>query len=147
MATTNAALGSIERLASSRSHLAPAILRVGLGAVFLAHSYAKIAVFTLPGTIGFFEKHGLPGWTVYPVLVVELLGGLCLVLGYQVRLAALALLPVMFGALIPHAANGWMFSNPGGGWEYVALLIVALCAQLLAGKGASLTELLTAQGR
>ena len=147
MPNTNTALSRLERLASSRSQLAPAILRLGLGAVFLAHSYAKLAIFTVPGTIAFFAKHGLPGWTVYPVLVVELLGGLCLILGYQVRLAALALLPVMFGALIPHAANGWMFSNPGGGWEYVALLIVALCAQLLAGKGASLTELLTAQGR
>lgn len=136
MPTTDTIFDKLERLATSRSHLAPAILRLGLGAVFLAHSYAKIAVFTLPGTIAFFQGQGLPGWTVYPVLAVELFGGLCLILGYQVRLAALALLPVMVGALIPHAANGWMFSNPGGGWEYVAFLIVALTAQLLAGKGA-----------
>jgi putative oxidoreductase len=42
---------------------------------------------------------------------------------------------VTFGALLPHASNGWMFSNPGGGWEYVAFLIAALSAQLLLGKG------------
>jgi putative oxidoreductase len=135
MPTTDTTSAKLERLATSRSHLAPAILRLGLGAVFLAHSYAKIAIFTLPGTIAFFRGQGLPGWTVYPVLAVELCGGLCLILGYQVRLVALALLPVMVGALIPHAVNGWMFSNPGGGWEYVAFLIVALTAQLLAGKG------------
>jgi putative oxidoreductase len=135
MPILNAALGKLHHLATSRIDLAPTILRLGLGAVFLAHSYAKIAVFTLSGTLAFFEGHGLPGWTVYPVLTVELLGGLCLVLGYQVRLAALALLPVMFGALIPHAPNGWMFSNPGGGWEYVAFLIVALSVQFLVGKG------------
>jgi putative oxidoreductase len=136
MPTTDTTSDKLERLATSRSHLAPLILRLSLGAVFLAHSYAKIAVFTLPGTIAFFQGQGLPGWTVYPVLAVELFGGLCLIFGYRVRLAALALLPVMVGALIPHAANGWMFSNPGGGWEYVAFLIVALTAQLLAGKGA-----------
>jgi hypothetical protein len=28
-----------------------------------------------------------------------------------------------------------MFSNPGGGWEYVAFLLVALCTLLLLGGG------------
>jgi putative oxidoreductase len=128
-------LATLDRAAASRTHLAPVVLRLGLGAVFLAHSYAKLFVFTLPGTIAFFQANGLPGWTVYPVLATELAGGLCLMFGVWVRLAALALLPVMLGALVPHASNGWMFSNPGGGWEYVALLIVALVAQLLLGPG------------
>lgn len=135
MSNLTTLLGSLQHVATSRRDFAPTILRVGLGAVFLAHSYAKLAIFTLPGTVAFFEGHGLPGWTVYPVLAVELLGGLCLILGFQTRLAALALLPVMFGALVPHASNGWMFTNPGGGWEYVAFLIVALGAQVLLGNG------------
>ena len=126
----------LDQLLASKSHLAPTFLRLGLGAVFLGHSYAKLAVFTLPGTVAFFEAHGLPGFTVYPVLALELIGGVCLLAGYQVRLAALALLPVMFGALLPHLANGWMFTNPGGGWEYVAFLIVALGVQVLIGAGA-----------
>ena len=137
MSNLTAALGALERAAASRSHRAPTLLRLGLGAVFLAHSYAKLAIFTLPGTVAFFEAHGLPGWAAYPVLATELVGGLCLVAGVYVRLAALALLPVMLGALVPHAANGWMFTNPGGGWEYVALLIVALTVQLLLGRGAA----------
>lgn len=124
-----------ERLAS-RADLAPAILRIGLGLVFLAHVYAKLALFTIPGTIAYFESHGLPGWTVYPVVVVELVGGASLVLGYRTRLAALALIPVMLGALVPHLSNGWMFVNEGGGWEYVAFLLVALTAQLILGGGA-----------
>jgi putative oxidoreductase len=135
MSNLTTVLASFERAAASQSRHAPALLRLGLGAVFLAHGYAKLAVFTLPGTIAYFEGHGLPGWTVYPVLAVELLGGACLVAGIHVRLAALALLPVMLGALVPHVTNGWMFTNPGGGWEYVALLIVALTVQLLLGRG------------
>lgn len=69
------------------------------------------------------------------MLAIEVIGGLCLIAGFHVRIAALVLLPVMLGALVPHAANGWMFSNPGGGWEYVAFLIVALGAQVLLGRG------------
>lgn len=137
MTAINSLLATLDRAAASRSYLAPVPLRLGLGLVFLGHAYAKVFVFTLPGTVAFFEAHGLPGWAAYPVLAVELAGGICLIAGVWVRLAALALLPVMLGALVPHASNGWMFTNPGGGWEYVALLIVALVTQLLLGAGPS----------
>jgi putative oxidoreductase len=139
MTNLSTTLAHLEHLATSHRHFGPTLLRLGLGAVFLAHSYAKLAIFTLPGTVSFFEGHGIPGWTVYPVLAVELIGGVCLIVGAYARLAALALLPVMLGALLPHAANGWMFTNPGGGWEYVAFLIVALGAQVLLGRGAVAT--------
>jgi putative oxidoreductase len=115
---------------------APLLLRVALGAVFLAHAYAKAALFTFPGTAAFFAAHGLPGWTAYPVFAAELLGGAALVVGYRTRLAALGLVPVMLGALVPHVGNGWMFTSPGGGWEYVAFLLVALAAQAVLGDGA-----------
>jgi len=115
--------------------LAPTLLRIPLGVVFLAHAYAKAAIFTFPGTRGFFEAHGFPGWTVYPVFVAELVGGLALVAGFRVRMVALALVPVMLGALKPHLA-GWMFTTPGGGWEYPGFLIVALLVQALLGAGA-----------
>ncbi|MCE9667759.1 DoxX family protein [Myxococcus stipitatus] len=112
------------------------VLRLALGAVFLAHAGAKVFLFTLPGTSQFFEAHGIPGWTAWPVFLVELFGGLALVAGFRTRLVALGLVPVMLGALVPHVANGWMFSNPGGGWEYVAFLGLALVTQALVGSGA-----------
>ena len=133
-------LDSIDRLAASKRQLAPVLLRIALGIVFVAHAYAKIAVFTLPGTVAFFQAHGIPGWTAYPVMVTELVGGVCLIAGVRVRLVAAALLPVMLGALIPHAGNGWLFSYPGGGWEYVAFLIFALTAQFLLGRGGTDSE-------
>jgi putative oxidoreductase len=125
----------IELSLHAKSHVAPAILRVGLGLVFLAHAYAKVAVFTFPGTAGYFEANGIPGWTAYPVFAVEALGGLALIAGFHTRLAAAGLIPVMLGALIPHLGNGWMFTNTGGGWEYVAFLLVALVAQVFLGNG------------
>jgi putative oxidoreductase len=116
--------------------LAPSALRVALGAVFLAHAYAKAFVFTFPGTAAYFASHGFPGWTAYPVFAAELFGGLALVVGFQVRAVSLALIPIMLGALVPHISLGWMFTNAGGGWEYVAFLLVALVAQALLGSGA-----------
>lgn len=112
------------------------LLRVALGIVFLAHAYAKLVLFTLPGTAQFFAAHGFPGWTAYPVCALELFGGLGLIVGAYPRWIAIALLPVMLGALTVHWPNGWSFTAPDGGWEYVAFLIAMLVAQALVGDGA-----------
>jgi putative oxidoreductase len=114
----------------------PLGLRVALGVLFLAHAYAKAFVFTFAGSAAFFEAHGLPGWTVAPVVAAETLGGLALVAGFRARLAALGLVPVMLGVLHVHAPNGWVFNAPGGGWEFGAFLLVALLVQALVGPGA-----------
>ena len=116
--------------------LGPTILRFSLGAVFLAHAYAKPAIFTFSGTEAYFASQGFPAWTAYPVFALELLGGLALLLGVRVRWAALALIPVMLGARGAHLTAGWMFSKAGGGWEYPAFLIAALAAQAALGAGA-----------
>ena len=112
------------------------VLRVALAGVMIAHALLKLLVFTLPGTAAFFAAHGFPGWTAYPVFALELMGGLLLVLGVAVRGVAALLIPVMIGALMVHLPNGWMFTAPNGGWEYVAFLIAALLAQTLLGGGA-----------
>lgn len=112
------------------------ILRISLGAVFIAHALLKLLVLTLPGTAQFFEAHGFPGWMAYPVFVAELVGGTLLISGFYTRYVALALVPVITGAFTVHRANGWSFDAPGGGWEYIAFLIAALIAQALLGDGA-----------
>ena len=69
-------------------------------------------------------------------LVATAGGGLLLIAGAYVRLVSLAMVPVLLGALWVHAGNGWMFSNPRGGWEFPAFWTVALIAQALIGPGA-----------
>ncbi len=113
------------------------LLRVSLGVMFIAHSlYLKVFVFTMPGTVQFFESLGLPGFSAYLVLVTEAVGGIALILGVQTRLVAVALIPVLAGAMWAHAGNGWLFSAQGGGWEYPAFLIAAAGVQVLLGDGA-----------
>ena len=112
------------------------VLRLALGTMYIAHALLKVFVFTLPGTAGFFAAQGFPAWTAYVVVIGELLAGIALIVGFQVRLVALAGLPILFGALAVHWPNGWVFSAPNGGWEYPAFLIVASIVQVLVGAGA-----------
>jgi putative oxidoreductase len=112
------------------------VLRLALGVMFLAHAALKIFVFTLPGTAAFFAAQGFPAWTAYPVVAGELLAGVALIAGMQVRLVSLATLPILLGALAVHLPNGWVFSAPNGGWEYPALLAVLAIVQALIGEGA-----------
>lgn len=116
-----------------------ALLRVSLGAMFLAHSILlKLLTYGLPGTARFFEGAGLPGWLAYATFAAEAVGGVLLVLGVQARWVALALSPVLLGAVFAvHPPNGWVFTAPGGGWEYPAYLFVLCVAQVLLGDGAA----------
>ena len=118
--------------------LAALILRITLGVLFLAHAWLKIAVFTPAGTAQFFQSVGLPGFLAYVTIAVEILGALALIIGFQVRLVSLALIPLMLGTIIfSHGANGFFFTNQGGGWEYPAFWAIALLVQALLGAGSA----------
>ena len=113
------------------------LLRVSLGVMFIAHSlYLKVMVFTIPGTVQFFESLGLPGFSAYLVIGAETLGGIALMLGFYTRSVAFALVPIQFGALWVHSGNGWLFTAKGGGWEYPLFLTLAAIVQGLLGGGA-----------
>ena len=113
-----------------------ALLRVSLGVMTLAHGLLKVFVFTVPGTVAFFASLGLPSVAAYAVIALEIGGGLMLIAGLGTRLAAAALVPVLIGATLAHAGNGWLFTNPNGGWEFPAFYTVALIAQTMLGSGA-----------
>lgn len=113
-----------------------ALLRVTSGGLLLTHGLIKLLVFTPAGTVAFFESIGFAGILAYPVIAGEIVLGLALVLGFMTRWAALAAVPIMIGATIPHAANGLTFSNPGGGWEFPVFWTMALIAQAMLGGGA-----------
>lgn len=115
---------------------AAALLRISMGLMLLTHGLIKLIVFTPAGTAQFFESIGFPGLFALPVIAGEIGLGLALIVGLRTRWAALAAIPIMVGATIPHAGNGFMFSNPGGGWEFPVFWTVALVVQALLGSGA-----------
>jgi len=120
------------------NHVSTAALlnRLALGTMFLAHGLMKVFVFTVPGTVGFFQSVGFPGWTAYPVIVAEIAGGIALLLGVRTRQVSALLVPVLLGAASVHFGNGWVFSAPNGGWEYPVFLAVSAVVQVLLGDGA-----------
>ena len=109
------------------------LLRLSLGAMWIAHALLKLLVFTLAGTADFFVSVGFPGFMVYPVFAAELVGGIALVLGIYARQAALALVPIMAAAAWVHFPNGWVHTSTGGGWEYPVFLVIVSIAYWLLG--------------
>ena len=118
-----------------RIDLAALVLRLTLGTMLVAHGFLKYLVFTPQGTAKFFESIGLPGPLGYLVIAAEVLGGIALLLGYRTRVVALALVPILFGSALPHLGNGWLFSAPGGGWEYSVFMGFTAIAAALLGDG------------
>lgn len=112
-------------------------LRLSLGAIFLAHGLLlKIITFGFAGTMGYFASIGYPPILGAVVAVAETLAGIALILGLAVRPAALLMLPILLGATLQHAGNGWVFNATGGGWEFPALLSVLALVQAGLGAGA-----------
>ena len=111
--------------------------RIALGLMVLSHSVVlKYFTFTLGGTAKFFASIGLWSPLAYVVFAAEVIGGVLLILGVQVRLVALALLPILLGAVWVHSGNGWVFTSANGGWEYPLYLSLLTIVQVLLGEGA-----------
>ena len=126
----------------------PAVLRLAIGAVFVAHGAQKLfGVWGgggLSGTAAFFGQLGLT--PAYPLAIlvglVEFAGGLMLIAGALTLFVALALALNMVVALWKvHLANGFflnwnMVAGQGHGYEFTLALIGALVSLMLTGPGA-----------
>lgn len=112
------------------------ILRVALGTMWIAHALLKWSVFTIPGFATWLGAQGFPATFAWPVFLLELVGGLAIVLGIYGRYAALLLIPIMLVAAWTHIPNGWLHTSQGGGWEYPVFLAIGSLVYGLIGNGA-----------
>lgn len=111
------------------------ILRLVVGALFIAHGAQKIFVFGFPGVASGFAHMGVPmaGVTAPFIALLELLGGVALVIGLLTRLAALGLFFDMLGAIgFVHVKNGFFMPN---GYEFALTLAAVTFALVLTGAG------------
>ena len=121
---------------TSLNTTAVTILRVILGLLFAAHGWQKFNEWTIAGTQASFAKMGIPAAEIAApaVAVLELGGGIALILGLLTRVIALLLTLDMLGALfLVHASAGVFAAN--GGYELVLLLAAAALAVALTGAG------------
>ncbi|MCK7638346.1 DoxX family protein [Corynebacterium pygosceleis] len=113
------------------------IIRLIFGAILTAHGFQKLFLMG-PGQTGaaFASMSSLPAPEImaWIAILVELLGGLALILGVATRIAAIAAAVVMAGAMISvHLPNG--FFNTDGGIEYTLMLTAVGVALAVTGAG------------
>lgn len=110
-------------------YLAPVVLRLALGAVFIAHGLPKLLS---PAMVaGFFGQLGLPAPYVTAIFIglVEAVGGLLLIVGFGTRVAAALLAATMLVAiLMAKRSTGFV-----GGWEFEMVLLAASLSLVLSG--------------
>ncbi|MGK0271914.1 MAG: putative oxidoreductase [Cocleimonas sp.] len=133
--TKNTSTTNASSINTSSTNYGAFLTRITLGSILLAHGALKVFVFTIPGTVGFFESLGLPAIVAYLTIFGEIAGGTALILGIYPRLVALLSLPILAGAAWAHLGNGWVFSNQGGGWEFPVVLIVLAVIVVIQGAG------------
>ena len=122
--------------ASNRQiNIALTLLRVVVGAIFIAHGAQKLFVFGLDGVAGGFASMGVPMAGILGPFVglVEFLGGIALAVGLLTRLASIGIASTMVVAiLLVHLKQG--FFNPGG-VEFPLSLLASTIALTLTGAG------------
>lgn len=116
--------------------LALLVLRVAIGAVFIAHGAQKVFVYGFAGTSGSFADMGVPLAAVAGPLVglLELIGGALIVLGLATRVVAAALAVDMLVAMVLVHLSFGIFAAEGG-YELTLVLAAGAVALVLAGAG------------
>ena len=124
------------------------VARVLLGVIMIAHGYQKLVVNGIGRTTAGFESMSIPVAIVSAsfVTVVELVGGVLLVLGLMTRTVAGCMGFVMAGAAgFVHVRHGVFVA--AGGWELVGSIAGALLALAVAGPGGSASRTCSGRGR
>ena len=130
-------MGIIHRLERSKEH-SIALVRMFVGLIFLLHGAQKFGFLGGPGIdgfSGFLTQIGIPlGYIFSPVVgIVELFGGIALLLGFFVRYASIALAINMLVAVFAvHLNKGFLQS---GGYEYPLLLFLLCIMFMHSGAG------------
>ena len=60
--------------------------RILISAIFLISAYNKI--FSIDGSISWMEGFRVPGFLLYPAILLEIILPFCIIIGYQARIAA-----------------------------------------------------------
>ena len=129
-----------------------AILRVVLGIAKAVHGWSKLSG-GVDGVAGFFGSLGipLPGLMAWVVTIVELVGGILLVVGFLTQIVGILIALDMLGAILFAfllrgapliAENGQQIS-----WEKEAVFAAAALCIALAGPGAWSVDDVVAENR
>jgi putative oxidoreductase len=111
------------------------LLRVAIGFDWIVHALLK----TYRGMStheALLAKNGITPLLAWPTFSLELVGGCAILLGWYTRQWTALLLVFLAVVVWVKWPVGWLYSNPGGGWEYPLFWLMAQAALMFAGSGA-----------
>lgn len=112
------------------------LTRVLLGVVLIAHGWQKFFTNGIGGTGEFFASMSVPAATAAATFagLVELVGGILLIIGLLTPVISALVVIVMIGAFFfVHLGNGIFVTD--NGWELVAVIALAVVVFGLVGPG------------
>ena len=121
--------------AKNMHDIAPLVLRLALGAVFAYHGYDKYLK-GVDGVGGFLSTLGFPMATTFAfaLIVVELIGGIFIILGLFTHWVAKSFVIVSVVAFLTvHADKGFSIQN--GGYEFIITLLAVSVSLMITGAG------------
>ncbi|AJY75215.1 DoxX family protein [Paenibacillus beijingensis] len=130
-----------------RTNVATTLMRVVLGILFLAHGISKLDM-GLGNVAGWFESIQLPGFLAYIVGIIELVGGIMLILGLFTRYVSVLFIVIMLGAIFSVKLPAGLLGNgQAAGYELdLAFMMIALYLVLADKTGWSLDSVLFNKG-
>ena len=105
----------LERTVGRWHQAVPVLVRVILGFTFFMYGYQKVFQDGIGTVTQFFSNQGfpLPGVFAFVASYLELLGGLALIVGFQVRwLALLFCIQMLVALFTTHLKNGFFYGPP-----------------------------------
>ncbi|MDA2068140.1 DoxX family protein [Bacillus cereus] len=103
---------------SNKNELSFFIIRLVLGLTFFAHGLRKFQD-GINNTENFFNSLGIFDWLAYPVAILELVGGILVILGLGTRIISTLFSLLMTGAIITVKFDQGFI----GGYEFDLLLL------------------------
>lgn len=127
----------------NKQQIGALILRVALGVIFFIHGLVKFQA-GIENTVGWFQSIGIPGIMGYVVAIIELVGGIALIVGLGTKLVSALLAVILLVATLKvKLAVGFLGNGQMAGYEFdLALLVMALYLALSGSRMLSIDSII-----
>jgi putative oxidoreductase len=127
----------------AKNEIGALILRVTLGSLFLIHGIVKFQG-GIENIVGWFESIDLPGFMAYGVALVEIIGGVALIIGLATRFISALFAILMIGAILKVKLSvGLLGNSQMAGYELdLAFLVIAIYLVINGSKVLSVSQLI-----
>ncbi|OZB99135.1 oxidoreductase [Paenibacillus sp. XY044] len=116
----------------------PTLIRVVLGIIFLAHGISKFQM-GLGNVEQWFSSIGLPGFMAYAAAIIEVAGGILLIIGLLTRIVSAVFLIMMVVAIVTVKLSGGLLGTDGAAGYEVELSLFLLSSYLVVYGPASIS--------